>query len=258
MTTPASTWRNAYITSRLPYSSGTTGQICSAPFVLNKALGTATADPDRPFEIANGLLTDNSYANIIPIAVPAEYAILETWMVIVTASHAIVDADTLPTLNIYGKTSFGDQHDGNMPDDYATITDWPANLREWWMPLPMTDRANAGNTGAANSIFTGINQTATVGGLDAEPGTGSHMQSAFGFRAHTIPVPNKNAATANSHSHVAKIGDGTGVAAYCYPAQTFFLNGSDTILTTVTTALDEDSGGTNFDGGAFLMGRFHG
>ncbi len=257
MTTPASTWRNAYITSRLPYSSGTTGKICSAPFVLNKALGTATANADRPFEIANGLITDASYSNIIPIAVPSEYAILETWMVIV-GSHDIDDDDTMPSLSIYGKTSFGDNHDGNMPDNYATITDWPASLREWWMPLPLTDRTTPSLTGVAHNYNTGVRSEA-AGGFDAIPGTGSFEMSAYKFSPRTIPVPGGAACTDNDpHEYVAKIGDGTGVGASCCPSQTFFLNGSDTILTTVNAALAENGGGTNFDGGAFLMGRFHG
>lgn len=252
MTTPASVWRNSYITSRLPYSSGTTGQICSAPFVLHKDLSSATggsgANADRPFEVANGLLTDASHANIVPIGVPAEYAILETWLV-VTGTHPLDNSDTKPVMNIYGKTSFGDQHDGNMPDDYHTITDWPVDLREWWMPLPMTDRTSASNVGATEAVFTGINPSA----LDAEPGTGSHAQHAFGFHLQTIPVPATNAAAAGDHGHVARIGDGTGPGAFCYPAQTFFLNGSDTIMATVSTALSAGDLGTGI-----LMGRFHG
>lgn len=257
MTTPASVWRQTYITSRLPYSSGTTGQICSAPFVLNKALGTATANADRPFEIANGLITDASYSNIIPIAVPPEYAILETWMVVV-GTHEIVDADTTPVLSIYGKTSFGDQHSGNMPDDYTSITDWPENLREWWMPLPCTDRTTPASTGAVHNYNTGV-RSESAGGFDASPGSGSFDMSAYKFTPRTIPVPGGAPTTdANPQEYVAKVGDGTGVGASCFPAQTFFLNGADTILTTVNTALDEASSGTNFDGGAFLMGRFHG
>ena len=254
MTTPASVWRNAYITSRLPYSSGTTGQICSAPFVLHKDLSSATggsgANADRPFEVANGLLTDASHANIVPIAVPAEYAILETWMVIL-GTHAFDNSDTSPVMNIYGKTSFGDQHDGNMPDDYATIADWPENLREWWMPLPMTDRTTAANTGDTEAVFTGINPV----GLDSEPGTGSHMQSAFEFKLQTIPVPATNANNVLDHGHVARIGDGTGAAAFCYPSQTFFLNGSDTVMATVKTAVVNNSDAL---GTCILMGRFHG
>ncbi len=251
MTTPASTWRNAYITSRLPYSSGTTGQVCSAPFVLNKDLKTATNDPDRPFEIANGLITHSSYANIIPVAVPAEYAILETWMVITGTHDFVGSTDTEPVLNIYGKTSFSDNHSGNMPDDYGTITDWPANLREWWMPLFMTDRTTPGtSTGATTGGHnTGVTDTDT----DQEKGTGSFEMHAFGFEARTIPVPRSNGAITEPALPVAKIGDGTGVAAHCFPAQTFFLNGADTILTTVTDALA--GGGL---GSGFLMGRFHG
>ena len=247
MTTPASVWRNSYITSRLPYSSGTTGQISSAPFVLNKNLKTATDNPDRPFEIANGLINHASYSNIIPIAVPAEYAILETWMVI-TGTHEFVEADTLPILNIYGKTSFHDEHTGNMPDDYEQITNWPANLREWWSPLFMTDRTTPASTGATNAHNTGVNDT----DVDQANGSGSLEMHAFGFEARSIPVPNHNGAETEPHDFVAKIGDGT-AAALCYPAQTFFLNGSDTVLATVTTALS----GTGL-GSGFLMGRFHG
>ena len=250
MTTPASTWRNAYITSRLPYSSGTTGQICSAPFVLNKDLKTATNDPDRPFEIANGLITHASYSNIIPVAVPAEYAILETWMVITGTHDFVGSTDTEPVLNIYGKTSFSDNHSGNMPDDYATITDWPANLREWWSPLFMTDRTTPSSIGATGGHNTGVTDTDN----DKEKGTGSFEMHAFGFEARTIPVPRSNGQSITEPAlPVAKIGDGTGVAAHCFPAQTFFLNGAETILTTVTDAL---AGGGLGDG--FLMGRFHG
>ncbi len=250
MTTPASTWRHSYINSRLPYSSGTTGQICSAPFVLHKNLKNATNDPDRPFEIANGLLTHASYANIIPIAVPPEYAILETWMVI-TGSHGFVGStDTEPVLNLYGRTSFGDNHSGNMPDDYGTITNWPANLREWWSPLFMTDRTTPSSTGTTGGHNTGVTDTDN----DQEKGTGSFEMHAFGFEARTIPVPRSNGAITEPAFPVAKIGDGTATeAAHCFPSQTFFLNGADTILTTVTDALA--GGGL---GSGFLMGRFHG
>lgn len=255
MTTPASVWRNSYITSRLPYSSGTTGQISSAPFVLNKNLavqtGASGANADRPFEVANGLVTHASHANIIPIAVPAEYAILETWMVI-TGTHVLEQEDTLPILNIYGKTSFHNEHAGNMPDDYETISNWPANLREWWSPLFMTDRTTpATSTGTATGAFnTGVNDT----DVDQVNGSGSFEMHAFGFEARSIPVPHHNAVESEPHDFVAKIGDGT-AAALCYPSQTFFLNGSDTVLTTVTTALAAGSGSL---GSAFLMGRFHG
>ena len=255
MTTPASTWRNAYITSRLPYSSGTTGQICSAPFVLNKALGTPTADPDRPFEIANGLITDASYSNIIPIAVPPEYAILETWVVLVGTHGIIVNTgpDILPVMSIYGKTTWNDNHDGNMPDDHATIANWPANLREWWMPLPMTDRTTPSSTGTGGEFNTGVNDN----DFTAVQGSGSFEMSAFEFKPRMIPIPSKDGSENEPHAPVARIGDGT-VAAQCFPSQTFFLNGSESILATVVTAMDEASSGTNFDGGVFLMGRFHG
>ena len=249
MTTPANTWRNAYDSMRHPYKGQTSGSISSAPFVLNKNLETVTANDDRPWEIYSGDLTDASYANIIPVACPPEYSVLEIWMVMPTGVYA--NLDTSPSINIYGRTAIQQNQRGNLPSDHATLANFPTTLNEWWAPLTMVDSTSPSNIVGQTAYYTGIN----AGYSDADDGTGSFDMHSFNFKPQTVSGPSRDGAAAADNAPVSTIGDGT-ASVVCFPASQMYLNGSDTVMATVHAVFTEASGSEVSN--VMLMGRFLG
>ena len=265
MTSPSDLVRNAYMTARHPNFSGTTGSIVSAPFVLHKDLTKATqqggSDTDcsaEPWAIYNGLFTESDagdISSIIPIAVPAEYAILETWMVAKTGTYAT--ADTPPIINIYGSTPIGEQNKGNLPGDLATITNMPTEVNRWWTPLSSVDRTAPGTTATVRGqMYTGIHTNAVAPStLVTHPGTGQFPMQAFNCQVLTKPVPATDGDVAADQIPVAKLGTAS-ASLDCYPSTQWYLNGSDIVMVTVKTAAVDAASADLSD--CMLMGRLHG
>ena len=256
-TSPSDLVRNTYMTARHPNFSGTTGSIVSAPFVLHKDLtkATTTSDGDvssQPWALYNGLLTENAggITPIVPVAVPAEYAILETWMVCKTGTYAI--GEDPAEVNIYGSTPIGEHNKGNLPGDLATIANMPANVNRWWTPLSSVDRTSPGtDTTAANVHYTGLGvHGSQAGDVDGVKGSGQFPMQAFRCQPLTKPVPATNGALQADQIPVAQLGTAD-VSLDCYPSAQWYLNGSDIVMVTVHTA---GSAADNL----MLMGRFHG
>ena len=250
MTTPASLWRNAYDSSRIPYKGQTSGSISSAPFVLNKDLETVTTNDNRPWEVYNGDLTNASHANVIPIACPGEYSVLEIWMFM--PHNVYATEDTPPVLNIYGRTPIQKQNRGNLPSDHATIANFPTNLDAWWAPLTMVDRTAPSYFGVPSAYYSGINPA----GDTLEDGSGSFAMHSFNFKPQTVAIPSRDGVTAADQQPVSIIGDGT-ESGVCFPASQMYLNGSDVVMATVHAAYVEGSSGTAVTN-VMLMGRFLG
>ena len=261
-TSPSDLVRNTYMTARHPNFSGTTGSIVSAPFVLHKDLTKTTEDgsgdvSSEPWAVYNGLHTEGSagqITSIIPIAVPAEYAILETWMVAKTGTYP--NSSTPPIINIYGSTPIGEQNKGNLPGDLATIANMPANINRWWTPLGSVDRTAPGSTVTANGeMYTGIDSSpAANGSVHKEQSTGQFPMQAFNCQVLTKPVPATDGEDADSQMPVATLGTAT-ASLDCYPSTQWYLNGSDIVMVTVKTAVVD---GASSLSDCMLMGRLHG
>jgi hypothetical protein len=262
-TSPSDLVTNTYMTSRHPNFSGTTGSIVSAPFVLHKnlLLQTLASGPtnvsDQPWGVYNGLFTElaGSISAIVPISVPAEYAILETWMVAKTGTYAT--ADTPAIINIYGSTPIGQNNKGNLPGDLNTIANWPTEVNRWWTPLSSVDRTAPGTTGTADGeMYTGIDSSpAASGSVHKESSTGQYPMQAFNCQVLTKPIPATDGEDADSQIPVSTLGTAT-ASLDCYPSTQWYLNGSDIVMVTVKTAA-VDAAGTDLSD-CMLMGRLHG
>lgn len=262
MTFPSDLVRNTYMTARHPNFSGTTGSIVSAPFVLHKnlllqSLATGPTDvSDQPWGVYNGSFTElaGSISAIVPVAVPAEYAILETWMVAKTGTYATDDTPAI--INIYGSTPIGEQNKGNLPGDLATIANMPTEVNRWWTPLSSVDRTAPGTeVTPGGGMYTGISSNAATADVHGHPSTGQYPMQAFNCQVLTKPIPATDGANAGDQIPVAKLG-GASASLDCYPSAQWYLNGSDIVMVTVKTAGANGSG--DAPSNVMLMGRLHG
>ncbi len=145
--------------SRVPNFAGVAGSISSPPFVLHsdltKPTGTSGADADQPYQVRNGLLTEDSagqISSIIPVGCPAEYHILQVWVAVIDAAGDTINVNVEPRISLWGRHEVGQ---GKMPSDY--VTGAPV-IDHYVTPLSPFDRSDVtrGNAGSARVVSTGV------------------------------------------------------------------------------------------------------
>lgn len=234
--------------SRVPNFAGIAGSIASNPFVLHsdltKPTGNSGADADQPYQVANGLLTEDAagqISSIIPITCPAEFHMLQVWVAVIDAAADTINVGTEPKISLWGKHEVGQ---GKMPSDY--VTGAPV-INHYYVPLSPFDRSDVtrGDSSTNRVLSTGVFN-----------GSSSYKMHAFNVELSLKAQPNDNTVTQQDiliNQTIADDAGGTSKQMAFYPHHDFILEGASEVLCTVNTA-GTLTAGENI----LLMGRFIG